>query len=43
MMNKQVDVRVLLLEVGKFISVLDQDDAHYAKVALLTSATKTVH
>ena len=43
LMNQHVDVRDFLLEVGKSLSVLDLDDAHYAKVAITSSSTKTVH
>ena len=43
LMNQHVDVRVFLLEVRNYLSVLDQDDAHYVKVAITSSSTKTVH
>jgi hypothetical protein len=43
LMSLHVDVGVLLLEVGMFLSALDQDDVHYAKAAISSSSTKTTH
>jgi len=43
LMSQHVDVRVLLLEVGMFLSALEQDDAHCVKAAIPTSSTETTH
>ena len=43
LMDQHVDVPVLLLEIGKSLSFLDQYNAHYAKAAITSSSTKTVH
>ena len=43
LLNQHENIRVLLLEVGTFLSVLDLDDVHYVKAGITSSSTKTVY